>query len=114
MISGASVPVFLACLLGMLLFYRYLNILPETGQTSAYDAPTGPTHFLLIDSLLAGRPELFIDDLYHLILPAFCLALIQVFAIPVHLRIHDRRAVPLNVVLLLLALVVAVLRLRTL
>jgi len=45
---------------------------------------------------------------------AFCLALIQVFAIPVHLRIHDRRAVPLNVVLLLLALVVAVLRLRTL
>ena len=45
---------------------------------------------------------------------AFCLALIQVFAIPVHLRIHDRRAVPLNAFLLLLALAVAVLRLRTL
>ena len=44
---------------------------------------------------------------------AFCLALLQVFAIPVHLRIHDRRAVPLNVFLLLLALAVAVLRLRT-
>ena len=81
MISGASVPVFLACLLGMLLFYRYLNILPVTGQTSAYDAPTGPTQFLLIDSLLAGRPDLFIDDLYHLILPAFCLALTPAVAV---------------------------------
>ena len=57
MVSGASVPVFLACLLGMLLFYRWLNILPVTGQTAVLDAPTGPTHFLLIDSLLAGRPE---------------------------------------------------------
>lgn len=75
MISGASVPVFLACLLGMLLFYRYLNVLPVTGTTSYFDAPSGPTHFLLIDSLLAGRPELFFDDLLHLILPAFCLAL---------------------------------------
>lgn len=32
MVSGASVPVFLACLLGMLVFYRYLNILPVTGR----------------------------------------------------------------------------------
>jgi peptide/nickel transport system permease protein len=75
MISGASVPVFLASLLGMLLFYRWLNILPVTGQTSYYDAPTGPTHFLLIDSVLAGRPEVFFDDITHLLLPAFCLAI---------------------------------------
>ena len=81
MVSGASVPVFLACLLGMLLFYRLLPILPITGQTSFIDAPTGPTHFLLIDSLLAGRPELFFDDLYHLVLPAFCLALTPAAAV---------------------------------
>jgi ABC-type dipeptide/oligopeptide/nickel transport system permease component len=80
-ISGASVPVFLACLLGMLVFYRYLNILPVTGTTAYYDAPSGPTQFLLIDSLLAGRPELFFDDLYHLILPAFCLALTPAVAV---------------------------------
>ena len=55
MVSGASVPVFLACLIGMVIFYRWLNLLPITGQTSYYDTPTGPTHFLLIDSLLAGR-----------------------------------------------------------
>lgn len=74
MISGASVPVFLACLLAMLVFFRWFNLLPITGQTSAYDAPAGPTGFLMIDSLLAGRPELFIDALSHLILPAICLA----------------------------------------
>jgi ABC-type dipeptide/oligopeptide/nickel transport system permease component len=81
MVSGASVPVFLACLLGMLLFYRFLNILPITDQTSYVDAPAGPTHFLLIDSLLAGRPEVFLDDLYHLVLPAFCLALTPAAAV---------------------------------
>lgn len=81
MVSGASVPVFLACLLGMLVFYRFLNILPITGQTSYADAPTGPTHSLLIDSLLAGRPEIFFDDLYHLLLPAFCLALTPAAAV---------------------------------
>jgi peptide/nickel transport system permease protein len=81
MISGASVPVFLACLLGMLVFYRYLNILPVTGETSFDDAPTGPTQFLLVDSVLAGRPDVFFDDLYHLILPAFCLALTPAVAV---------------------------------
>lgn len=81
MISGASIPVFLACLLGMLVFYRYLDILPVTGETSYYDAPTGPTQFLLVDSLLAGRPEVFIDGLTHLILPAFCLALTPAVAV---------------------------------
>lgn len=75
MISGASVPVFLACLLGMLIFYRWLNVLPVTGQTASYDAPTGPTGFLMIDSWLSGRPDLFFDDLKHLILPAFCISI---------------------------------------
>jgi ABC-type dipeptide/oligopeptide/nickel transport system permease component len=81
MVSGASVPVFLACLLGMLIFYRWLNLLPITGQTSYYDAPAGPTHFLLIDSLLAGRADVFADDLAHVVLPAFCLALTPAVAV---------------------------------
>jgi peptide/nickel transport system permease protein len=81
MVSGASVPVFLACLLAMLIFYRWLHLLPITGQTSYYDAPTGPTRFLLIDSLLAGRPDVFLDDLDHLVLPALCLALTPAVAV---------------------------------
>jgi peptide/nickel transport system permease protein len=75
MISGASIPIFLACLLCMLVFYRWLDILPVSGQTSVYDAPAGPTGFLLVDSLVAGRPALFVDALLHLLLPALCLAI---------------------------------------
>lgn len=45
---------------------------------------------------------------------ALCLALVQVVAIPVHLRIRDTRSLPVNVLLLLLAVAVAVLRLVTL
>jgi len=81
MISGASVPIFLACLVCMLVFYRWLDILPVSGQTSAYDAPAGPTGFLLVDSLVAGRPGLFVDDLVHLILPALCLAITPAVAV---------------------------------
>lgn len=81
MVGNASVPVFLACLLGMLVFYRFLNVLPVSGETAYFDAPDGPTHFLLIDSLLAGRPEVFVDGLYHLILPALCLALTPAAAV---------------------------------
>ena len=65
----------------MLVFYRWLGILPVTGQTAAYDATSGPTHFLLIDSLLAGRPALFVDALKHLILPALCVAITRAVAV---------------------------------
>lgn len=81
MVSGASVPVFLACLLAMLIFYRWLNILPVTGQTSIYGGPTGPTHFLSVDSILAGRPDILFDDMKHLLLPALCLALAPAVAV---------------------------------
>ena len=81
MISGASVPVFLACIMAMLVFYRWLGVLPVTGQTASYDAPAGPTRFLLIDSLIAGRPALFVDALKHLILPAVCIALAPAVAV---------------------------------
>jgi len=86
MVSGASTPVFLACLLVMLIFFRWLNVLPISGQTSYYDVPTGPTHALLLDSLLAGRPEVFLDDLAHLVLPAFCIALTPAVAVARVLR----------------------------
>lgn len=81
MISGASVPIFLACLVCMLVFYRWLDILPVSGQTSVYDAPQGPTGFLLIDSLVAGRPSLFVDAVRHLLLPALCLAITPAVAV---------------------------------
>jgi hypothetical protein len=45
---------------------------------------------------------------------ALCLALVQVVAIPVHVRIKELRSLPVNILLLLLAVAVAVLGFVTL
>ena len=81
LVSGASAPTFLLAILGILLFYSKLHLLPATGQTSYQNTPTGPTGFLLIDSLIAGEPAVFFDSLQHLILPAFCVAIVPAVAV---------------------------------
>ncbi len=75
LVAGSSAPVFLLALLGLLLFYRRLGWLPSTGRSKFVDAPTGPTKFLTVDSLLHGRFDMFTDSIRHLILPALCLAI---------------------------------------
>jgi len=75
MVCGSSVPVFLLALLGMLLFYRHLGWLPATGRTSIRDAPDGPTHLITVDGLLAGRLDVVVDGIKHLILPGACMAI---------------------------------------
>jgi len=75
LVTGSAMPVFLLVLGGVIIFYGELNWLPATGQTGFFDAPTGPTHFLLIDSLLAGRVDVFGDAIQHLIIPAVALAI---------------------------------------
>jgi peptide/nickel transport system permease protein len=75
MVGGASAPVFLLALLGLVLFYRNLGWLPATGRTSLADAPTGPTGFLTIDGLLHARPDVTWDAFQHLLMPAFCVAI---------------------------------------
>jgi len=75
MVFGGSVPTFLLALLGMLLFYRRLGWLPATGRTSIRDAPRNPTGLLTVDGLLAGRFDVVLDALKHLVLPAACMAI---------------------------------------
>ncbi|HVJ97625.1 MAG TPA: ABC transporter permease, partial [Acidimicrobiia bacterium] len=86
MIAGASAPVFLLALLGLLFFYRRLQWLPATGRTSISDAPEGPTKLLLVDSLMKGRFDVFTDSFKHLLMPAFCIALGPAVAIGRTLR----------------------------
>jgi peptide/nickel transport system permease protein len=81
MVGGSSLPVFLTGAVGIILFYRHLHWLPATGRTSILDAPTGPTGFLTIDGLLAGRLDVVWDAWQHLILPATCLAMAPAVAI---------------------------------
>jgi len=80
-ITLSSFPVFLTALLAILLFYYKLHWLPATGQTGLQNAPSGPTGFLLIDTLLAGNLSGFGDALQHLVLPAACLSSVPAIAI---------------------------------
>jgi len=75
LVAGSSAPVFLLALLGVLLFYRKLHWLPNTGRTKFDNAPTGPTKFLTIDSLIHGRFDVFKDAIQHLIMPGLCIAI---------------------------------------
>jgi peptide/nickel transport system permease protein len=72
---GISIPVFVLALTLVYIFAVQLEWLPTQGRIdprAAVRLPT-PTGFMLIDTLLAGRPDLFVDAIRHLILPAIAL-----------------------------------------
>jgi peptide/nickel transport system permease protein len=75
LVGGASVPTFLLGLGFIIIFFGKLNWLPPSSQTSYFNPPTGPTGFLLIDSLIAGNPAMFADAIRHIILPALCISI---------------------------------------
>lgn len=72
---GASTPLFLLGILGLIVFYQQLGWLPANGRTTISGAPTGPTGMLTIDGVLAGRFDVVSDALNHLVLPAFAVAI---------------------------------------
>jgi peptide/nickel transport system permease protein len=78
---GASIPSFLLAFAVILIFSRRLGWLPGTGRTSFRDFELGPTGVLTIDSLLAGRFDVFADALAHLVLPAFTISVLSAVAI---------------------------------
>ena len=69
-----STPVFLSALLLAYFFWFRLDWLPGAGRLADRDF-AGPTGLNVIDGILAGRPEISIDALRHMILPALALAL---------------------------------------
>jgi peptide/nickel transport system permease protein len=73
--TGASAPMFLLGILGIIVFYQKLGWVPANGRTGISNPPTGPTGLLTIDGLLAGRFDVVTDALHHLILPAVVIAL---------------------------------------
>jgi peptide/nickel transport system permease protein len=75
-LSGLAVPVFLLGLIGQYLFYDRLGWLPSTGRLDmGLNPPPTVTGLDLIDSLLAGRLDLFTNAAWHLLLPAIVLGL---------------------------------------
>jgi ABC-type dipeptide/oligopeptide/nickel transport system permease component len=70
-----SIPEFLWGLFFILLFGVALGVLPFTGRLSSEFQRPVVTGFLLLDTLLTGRPDMFWDGLKHMILPAFALGI---------------------------------------
>jgi peptide/nickel transport system permease protein len=70
-----SVPDFLWALLFILAFGVVFPVLPFMGRLGPDFVPPRLTGFVLVDSLLAGRPGMFVDALRHLALPAAALGL---------------------------------------
>ena len=71
---GSSIPVFWLGLALLYVFSVQWGVLPGPGRIDPRAAlPPTVTGFVTIDSLLAGDVPLFLDALWHLILPAFVL-----------------------------------------
>lgn len=72
---GVSAPSFVWAVILMLIFAFYLPIFPVAGRISDTIAIQSATGFLLIDTLLTGNFKAFGNAAWHIVLPAFALAL---------------------------------------
>ena len=70
-----SLPEFLWGLFFILLFGVALELLPFTGRLSAGFQRPVVTGFLLLDTVLVGRPDLLWDAIKHMILPSLALGI---------------------------------------
>jgi len=73
---GVVTPAFVFAILFLLLFGMALNWMPTMGRISAeLSRPPVVTGLMTIDALLAGDFAVFLDVLWHLILPGIALAM---------------------------------------
>jgi peptide/nickel transport system permease protein len=70
---GISIPIFVLGLTLQYILSVQLHVLPATGRLDGHLDIPSVTNFMLVDTLLAGRPDAFVDALRHLILPAIAL-----------------------------------------
>ncbi len=73
---GYSLPIFWLGLIGLIIFYANLDLLPGPGRIDVfYEGLVDPTTgVLLIDAAIAGEWEVFRNALRHIIMPAGLLA----------------------------------------
>ena len=72
---GVSAPSFVWAVILMLLFAFFVPVFPIAGRISDTFAIPPVTGFLLVDTLVAGDPGAFWNAAWHIVLPAFALAL---------------------------------------
>ena len=72
---GVSMPIFWLGLVAIFVFYTRLGWAPAPGRLSAnLQRPPLISGFVVLDALLAGRPDVAADGLRHLVLPALVLS----------------------------------------
>lgn len=91
-LTGVSMPIFWLGLILMLIFSSYLGLLPFSGRIDITAEIIPITNFYLIDTLLQGDINAFIDVINHLILPSLTLS-----SIPTAIIARMTRASMLNV-----------------
>jgi peptide/nickel transport system permease protein len=72
---GVSAPAFVWAVILMLIFAYFIPLFPIAGRISDTMTIQPVTNFLFIDTLLAGNFRAFGNALWHVLLPAFALAL---------------------------------------
>ena len=76
-VAGAGLPIFWTAILLQQTVAAEWQLFPVAGRLGFEHRDfAGITGFYLLDSLLAGRPDVFADTLAHLVLPAFALSLL--------------------------------------
>ena len=75
-VGGLGLASFWLAIMLQLLFAMELDLLPLRGRVDvALGSPPRVSGFVLLDSLIAGRMDLFVNGIQHLILPAITLSL---------------------------------------
>lgn len=72
---GVSMPIFWLGILLIIFFSGSLHWLPSNGRIDPLLEPAHVSGFYLLDSLIEGNMDAFIDALHHIILPACALAM---------------------------------------
>ncbi|MEW6546662.1 MAG: ABC transporter permease [Bacillota bacterium] len=86
-VAGVSTPLFWLGLVALLVLYGRLGWLPGSGRLDPFIVPPPRlTGFLLLDSLLAGRPDAFWSTVRHLVLPALCLSYVHLAVVTRQVR----------------------------
>jgi len=70
---GISIPVFFLAILLKYVFAVKLGWLPTVGRASPLIPAEHPTNFYILDAIVTGNWESFVDCLKHLVLPAIAL-----------------------------------------
>ena len=71
---GISTPIFFLALILKYIFAVRLGWLPSVGRISVLIDLDHPTNFYVLDAIIAGNWNAFVDTIKHLILPAIALA----------------------------------------